>query len=63
MIFSFFVRSQHRFFVPTGSPNDAARSGRQGWPSRRTRPKLEAARPRLDDREQGVMLKGERASL
>jgi hypothetical protein len=63
MIFSFFVRSQHRFFVPTCPSKDAARSGRQGWPSRRTRPKLDAARPRLDHRQHGVMLKGQRASL
>jgi hypothetical protein len=63
MNFSFFVRPQHRFFVPTCPSNDAARSDRQGWPSRQPRPKLDLARPRLDGREHGVMIKGKRASL
>jgi hypothetical protein len=58
---SFFVRPQHRFFVPTCLSNDAARSGRQGWPSRQPRPKLAGARPRLDGREHGVMINGKRA--
>src|SRR5215831_7142853 len=31
----FFVRPVGRFFVPTCRCHDAARSGRQGWPSRR----------------------------
>jgi hypothetical protein len=63
MNYRFFVRLQRRFFVPTCPSKDAARSGRQGWPSRRPHPKLDLARPRLDGREHGVMLKGKRASL
>jgi hypothetical protein len=63
MNFSFFVRPQHRFFVPTCPSQDAARSVRQGWPSRQPRTKLADPRPRLDGCEHGVMIKGKRASL
>ncbi|WP_212260110.1 hypothetical protein, partial [Bradyrhizobium liaoningense] len=46
-----------RFFVPTCRHNDAARGGRQGWPSLKSRLTSAAARPRLDGRKRGVMLK------
>ena len=35
---SFFVRPEHRFFVPTCRHKDDARSGGQGWPSLRASP-------------------------
>jgi hypothetical protein len=63
MIFKFLCSTAAPFLRPDLPRNDAARSGRQGWPSRRPHPKLGVARPRLDGREHGVMLKPKRASL
>jgi hypothetical protein len=51
------------FLRPDLPSNGAARSDRQGWPSRQPHPKLDLARPRLDGREHGVMIKGKRAAL
>ncbi|MET4767091.1 hypothetical protein ABH975_001907 [Bradyrhizobium ottawaense] len=51
-----FLCSGDRFFVPTCRQDDAARRGRQGWPSRSSHLTSTAARPRLDGRKHGVML-------
>jgi hypothetical protein len=52
----FFVRSKHRFSVPTWVPRGAARSRGQDWPERRAGHRRRRARSGLDGGEHGARL-------